>query len=422
MCISLYWHFSPPIPSANFLNQFICFLVKTKYLIIFLFICFSCNRTKQTTETETFQPELIVEDSFVYYPLKYNRIKVELDKPQKASLFDYFSHIELIPLETNDNVLIGWIEEIVYYQGRYYVFDRQQNSVFVFDDKGRFIFQINKRGQGPGEYPLIRSIYLNPFTGNIDILGLSVIYSYDLSGKHVKTSPRIADLPNYPFNLIALDENTYVFYVGMEGQFISYRINYYDVEENKIFHQEYEDDPFLNNFLFLSLTSHTRFYEYHGKWFFYRFVDNITYEVGKDSLKEAYTWDFGKHNYDSKKLGLPNEPMSINTLPYRINLQGQNNRYVIAQIALRDNIPKAGVYIMYDKSTDGCKLVAQFTESAEFLPRKVTNEYVLSWAIHGTLEKYMTEEILDDINQQKFRTLINSKEEQNPIIIKYYFK
>ena len=55
-------------------------------------------------------------------------------------------------------------------------------------------------------------------------------------------------------------------------------------------------------------------------------------------------------------------------------------------------------------------------------PKIVTNEYVLSFCNHGELEKYVTREMLDEVNRQKFDDLMNAKEEENPIIIKYYFK
>ena len=249
--------------------------------------------------TETIQQTQIVKDSFVYYPIKNNRIKVDLNKPQQASLFDYFSHIELIPLATSKDFLIGMCEEIIYYQGRYYVLDQQQHKVFVFDDTGKFVFQINKRGQGPGEYTAIRSIFLNSFTNTIDILDLNFILSYDLSGRYIKTFPP-RDTPLIsPFNLIALNEKIYVIWSPMtilSPEFNSYKISYYDINMSKIFHQEYENDTFFNKFLFRNTGSHTCFYEYNGKWFFYNFVNNVTYEVGVDSLIKAYTWDFGKLN------------------------------------------------------------------------------------------------------------------------------
>lgn len=138
---------------------------------------------------------------------------------------------------------------------------------------------------------------------------------------------------------------------------------------------------------------------------------------------KAYTWDFGRHNYDAKKLNLPNDPSSITSLPYRIFFQGQNNRYLMALIRLHNSILDAVVYLMYDKSTSECKYIERFTESVDFLPRKVSNEYVLSWCSHrGALENYVSEEMLDETNRQKFNDLMNAKEEMNPIIIKYYFK
>jgi len=400
--------------------------MKYTVLLFLFFICSACKQTNQVNDREVFNIDPIVEDSCVYYPIRDNRIKVDLNHPQKASLFDYFSHIELIPLETSDDVLVGYCEEIFFYKNRYYIFDGQQNSILVFDDQGEFIFQLKKRGQGSEEYIDIRSVFLNPITETIDITDMAIIYSYDLSGKFVRRSLRPEIIPNYYDAIIAINKETYICFVGSSGAHNSTitRINYYNIEENRFIHQEYEDDSFFAVFFFISLTSPTPFYEYHGKWFFYRFIDNITYEVGQDSLIKAYQWDFGRYNYDPKHLDLPNRNdwASINTLPYRINLQGQNNKYVIAHIELRNLIPKAGAYLMYDKSANECKYIEHFTESVDFLPRKVTNEYVLTFCTHGELEKYITQEMLDNTNRKKFEALMNAKEEQNPVIIKYYFK
>ena len=395
--------------------------MKLKYLFFLLFIYTSCNnnRTKQVNVGESFTTEPKVYDSCFYYPIKDNLIKVNLEKPQKASLFDYFSRIELIPLETNDDVLIGYCEEINYYQDRYYLIDRAQHRVYVFDNAGKFVFQINKRGQGPGEYNYLCSIFLNPFTNNIDLTSDGLIYSYDLEGNYKKTSLNPENASGYFYNFIALNENVYVCSLLRGWKTDDYRIHYYNLKENKIIHKEYNDDAFLNVYVFISFTSHTPFYEYNGKWFFYRFVDNVTYEVGMDSLIKAYTWDFGKYNYEAKKLKLED----LITLPYKIDLQGQNNRYLLAYIHSRiNNAPLIAAYLILDKSTGECKYIENFTESVNFVPRKVSNEYVLSWCTHEELENFVSEEMLDKDNRQKFQKLINEKDEMNPIIIKYYFK
>lgn len=390
------------------------------YLLFLLIICCSCSKPKQAYKAEGAISASADSDSFVYYPIQDGRIMGNLDNNEKASLFDYFSHIELIPLETSDDILVGYCEDLVPYQNRYYIFDRKRAVVQIFDQDGKFISLIDKRGQGPGEYsPHLTSIFLNPFTDNIDITDMGCIYSYDLTGKHIRTIPRTEDASGPYWNLISLSDNLYVCFVLLfnKSNPDRYKINYYNIKENKMIHKEYEEDVFFNNYPEVPFVP--PFYEYNGNYYFYRFVDNATYEVGLDSLKKAYTWDFGKYNYDAKKLNLPNDPSSITTLPYRIIVQGENNRYVMAYIYLQKNIP---AYLIHDKSIDKCKCIEHFTEAVDFIPRKITNEYVLTWYQHGELENYISEEMLDENNRKIFHKLLNSSEEMNPIIVKYHFK
>ena len=137
---------------------------------------------------------------------------------------------------------------------------------------------------------------------------------------------------------------------------------------------------------------------------------------------------FFQHTYDVMDRYFPKRESNANiqqqtdianTLPYRFFLQSQNNRYVIATIRLKDDVY---ANVIYDKSTDECKFINPFSESVEFKPIIVTNEFVLSYCYHGQVEQYFKEEILDDDNKQKFRKLLDEKDEMNPIIIKYYFK
>ena len=84
--------------------------MKLRYLFYLLLICFSCNRSKSLGD--------------------FNTIQVDLTNPQVVSLFDYFSHIELIPLETNENSVLGWfMDKIIFHQNRYYVFDERKINV-----------------------------------------------------------------------------------------------------------------------------------------------------------------------------------------------------------------------------------------------------------------------------------------------------
>ena len=398
---------------------------KSGYLLFLLLICVSCIRIKRTADTETFLPETFTEGSYVYYPIKNNRITVDLDKPEHASLFDYFKYIELIPLETNDEVLIGRLGKVIYNQNNYYTLDMQQSIVHIFDEAGNFVSKIDRRGNGPGDYIRLENMIINPFTGHIDLLeATGRLFSYDLSGNHVKTiwvdyETDGSSLPAV-HDLVALDENTYVIFSWAYNP----KIHYFDTESNRFIHHEYEESEFAES---VGFTQSNTFHTYHGKWYFSRPLNPVIYELGPDSLVMAYRWDFGKYNYDANTIDFPEE-LRNNTpgryemysrLPYQLRYPGQNNRYVMALKRIDLNTYN---YLMYDKSIQECKYIIRFDEQVEFRPYTVTNEYVLSWCIHGDLEKYITKELLDEANLQKFEDLINAKEEENPIIIKYYFK
>ncbi|MDR1130596.1 MAG: 6-bladed beta-propeller [Prevotellaceae bacterium] len=64
-----------------------------------------------------------------------------------------FSDIEYIPLESVDKHLIGTVQQLIAYKDRFYIFDRYRTqSVFCFQQDGKFLFELNRKGQGPDEY------------------------------------------------------------------------------------------------------------------------------------------------------------------------------------------------------------------------------------------------------------------------------
>ena len=403
--------------------------MKLRHLFYLLLICSSCARSKHANRENNFQSEIFIKDSAVYYPIKDNRIKVDLHNTQKASLFDYFTHVELIPLETSDDILIGRLNKVTFHQDRYYVLDRRR-IIHVFDGAGKFIYRIDKSGQGPGEYNMAYDFAINPFTGYLDLLDpLGYIFSYDLSGNFVKKSDNLISDSELTAiqNLELLSEKIYAFRVSNPVDELT--LAYYDIETKTIQVQEYKN--FSRHYPF-------KLNHYNGRWYISSTFDNVVYALEPDSLIEAFTLDFGKLNYKLAEdvfprelrasLGLSLAPASVvwaklleitEKYPYKIFNLGQNNRYVIVRI---DKKTDEFVYLFYDKSTHESKVINRFEESVGFLPVTVTNEYVLSYCNHEDLDKHITAEMLDEANRQKFKDLMNAKEEENPVIIKYYFK
>ena len=62
------------------------------------------------------------------------------------------SSIELVPLETDEAHLLGSRVDLALLGGDYLLLDRQNVSVFRYSPEGRFLNEIGRRGNGPGEY------------------------------------------------------------------------------------------------------------------------------------------------------------------------------------------------------------------------------------------------------------------------------
>lgn len=82
---------------------------------------------------------------------------IRFDENQVRELpFSFFvDTIELIPLETTEENLIGEITRAIFNGGKYYIrstHGMQDEKLFVFDKTGKFLQQISRRGGGPDEY------------------------------------------------------------------------------------------------------------------------------------------------------------------------------------------------------------------------------------------------------------------------------
>lgn len=81
-------------------------------------------------------------------------VNIDVDPSSRILQIDEIvDSLELIPLETSDQCMIGHIDKIIYKNSKYYLLDRRQSkSIFRFDSTGRFEGKIGDVGRGPGEY------------------------------------------------------------------------------------------------------------------------------------------------------------------------------------------------------------------------------------------------------------------------------
>lgn len=147
-----------------------------KEIVGFTILClgfFSCNISKQDKEDN--------------YKQVVN-LDLQLDCSPKVA------EIKCVPLETNDESIFNDVSKLIYRNNRFYIFDREGKSVFIFDNNGTFIRKIHAVGGGPEEY-------IEPSDMDVDEKGN--IYISDNPKQRILV---FSDLPNEPVRIIPVGD------------------------------------------------------------------------------------------------------------------------------------------------------------------------------------------------------------------------
>ena len=109
---------------------------------------------------------------------------------EEAMLSDYVSSIRYVPLETSDSVLIRSTSAHNSEITENYIFVPSgdfQSTIYIFNNEGRYLRNIGRKGRGPGEYLGVASIRYFPESNTILVRGGSKSVFYSLSdGAYVK--------------------------------------------------------------------------------------------------------------------------------------------------------------------------------------------------------------------------------------------
>lgn len=63
-----------------------------------------------------------------------------------------FAGVEYIPLETTNNSLLVGIDKFLEKDSLFFILDKKQAAIFVFNNRGQFLNKLDKKGRGSGEY------------------------------------------------------------------------------------------------------------------------------------------------------------------------------------------------------------------------------------------------------------------------------
>lgn len=100
----------------------------------------------------------------------------------------FIQRVNILPLETTSESIFRSVSDMIWQNGRIYIYDISLQELFAFDESGKFIFKLNRMGKGPEEYGSMRDFEIDE-EGNIHILSNKEVVIYNADGKFQKRIP-----------------------------------------------------------------------------------------------------------------------------------------------------------------------------------------------------------------------------------------
>lgn len=342
-------------------------------------------------------------------------ISVDLNDKSKISVFDIFSKISVIPLETDSNSVIKQISKVIPYDNRFYILDEKQSAVLVFDKNGNLERKIQNIGSGPGEYTLLYDICINQFSNELELLNpRGALLSYSLDGEFI----RALKIPLRSISkFIPITEDMIIFYSEYEQE----KLHYYSRALDKIVKKEFRFPEKILSTPLVSSTSSPFSQNGDHTTFFQGFTNDI-YDIDTSGLKFRFRWDFGEHNFDYRNLKEGKDPMYYVALLRNGNMANsfysfQENQSIIMTRFIFD---KQWVTLIYNKTNGESTIIRRFTE--DIMPPSfpvLSEEEILGFEDATVAHLFVNESVVDEPSRS---VLANLKPEDNPILIRYYFK
>lgn len=103
-------------------------------------------------------------------PAEITSLLVNAEERREFSLLKMSDSIAVLPLELPDSVFFGEVNRIKVYGDKFFLHDAYQTkTITVVNSEGIYINQLNKKGDGPGEYEDLESFAFNPRTNELVI-------------------------------------------------------------------------------------------------------------------------------------------------------------------------------------------------------------------------------------------------------------
>lgn len=179
-------------------------------IALFFILLSSCKDSNNRRVWDRFTSDIVdAKNIETFIPDDYVSINIDSATDINAMDFskEFVEKAEYIPLRSRG--LIGNVDYVIINDNRIFVLDTYlSKKVFIFNRKGEFINYAGRVGQGPGEYVMPESIFLDHSDGILGVCDNNLFVNYyDFDGKFIKRIRRLPgsysiDFKGYLFNVL----------------------------------------------------------------------------------------------------------------------------------------------------------------------------------------------------------------------------
>lgn len=330
---------------------------------------------------------------------------------ENLDFHEYFTKVNIIPLETTEESLIGtdltWCE-FKMNRDKLFVLDKENSAFYIFCNDGQFVSKNELKGNGPGESNDFTDFIINRYTGNIEFLSnLGKICIYDDNLNFINE----IEAPAFCRSFELVSKTDYIFYSTVYKN----RLSIYSIDDEKILKEWFQIEE---NTPFNSLK--TPFILHNDSVFF---IDTFNGKLDLITQKGAcqyWRWDFGKLNLDVKTIpknkDIPHNVRWFQNLKDKAYLFNSkiSNHYIYSSFRFNNKLS----HVFVNKSTKDTLSFNQINHR-KFKVSLLNDSCVVAFIEPINKYHYIAEQMLD---QRTYNIFSNIDDFQNPIIIRYHFK
>jgi len=340
---------------------------------------------------------------------------------EKILLSNYGSTIKYIQLETSEFCLLSAITDLCMTEK--YIFILDAFKLYQFDTKGRFIRQVGRTGEGPGENSKRIKFTIDEFHNEIFVFsypGKVNVYNSE-SGEFVRDFKINLDVAN----LCVFPQGKLTFFTkemnALHASSPLYEIYFANTNGSLIDSiPDFSRSKNRNN-----VVGYVYSYKRGGELFYMGAYKDTLYELNEKSNKSSYA--IFNLNNKTKWEDLIIEPGIEGKFADFINVFNilETNKYIFLEIqvgisSLKDRIIKN---MVFDKNTQKLSPIVEFINDIDggmpFWPKYIANKETLIgyYYAHQMIDLYNKTKNSTDYSNEFTNLMIALKEKDNPVLM-----